>query len=79
MEILKIEPGPKVGQVLEILLEKVIEDPKKNEENSLKEEIKKLGKLSKGELEKLAKKAKEKIEIIQQKRDEMTKKKYWVT
>jgi poly(A) polymerase/tRNA nucleotidyltransferase (CCA-adding enzyme) len=29
MEILKIKPGPKVGQILQILLEEVIEDPKK--------------------------------------------------
>ena len=79
MEILKIKPGPKVGQILHILLEKVIEDPKKNEENFLKEEIKKLGKLKDEELAKIAKKAREKIEKIEQKRDEMTKRKYWVT
>ena len=79
MEILKIKPGPKVGQILHILLEQVIEDPKKNEENFLKEEIKRLGKLSDEELEKMAKEAKEKIEKIEQKRDEMTKRKYWVT
>jgi poly(A) polymerase/tRNA nucleotidyltransferase (CCA-adding enzyme) len=79
MEILKIKPGPKVGQILQILLEKVIEDPKKNEENFLKEEIKKLGKLPDEELKRLAKEAREKIEKIEQKRDEMTKRKYWVT
>jgi len=79
MEILKIKPGPKVGQILHILLEEVIDDPKKNEENFLKEEIKKLGKLPDEELKKLAKEAREKIEKIEQKRDEMTKKKYWVT
>jgi poly(A) polymerase/tRNA nucleotidyltransferase (CCA-adding enzyme) len=79
MEILKIKPGPKVGQILYILLEKVIDDPKKNEKNFLKEEIKRLGKLSDEELEKLAREAREKIEEIEQKRDEMTKRKYWVT
>jgi poly(A) polymerase/tRNA nucleotidyltransferase (CCA-adding enzyme) len=79
MEILKIKPGPKVGQILHILLEEVIEDPKKNEENFLKEEIKKLGKLPDEELKRLAKEAREKIEKIEQKRDEMTKRKYWVT
>ena len=60
-------------------MEEVIDDPKKNEESFLKEEIKRLGKLSDEELKKLAKKAKEKIEKIEQKRDEMTKRKYWVT
>jgi len=79
MEILKIKPGPKVGKILHILLEEVIEDPKKNEENFLKKEIERLGKLSDEELKKLAKEAREKIEKIEQKRDEMTKRKYWVT
>lgn len=79
MEILKIKPGPKVGHILSILLERVIEDPKINERKILKKEIEKLGKLSDEELEKMAKRAKEKIEKIEQKRDEMTKKKYWVT
>jgi tRNA nucleotidyltransferase/poly(A) polymerase len=79
MEILKIKPGPKVGQILHILLEEVIDDPKKNEENFLKKEIERLGKLPDDELKRLAKEAKEKIEKIEQKRDEMTKRKYWVT
>jgi poly(A) polymerase/tRNA nucleotidyltransferase (CCA-adding enzyme) len=79
MEILKIKPGPKVGQILYILLEEVIEDPKKNKKEFLKKEIERLGKLEDKELEKLAKKAKEKIEEIEQKKDEMTKRKYWVT
>jgi poly(A) polymerase/tRNA nucleotidyltransferase (CCA-adding enzyme) len=79
MEILKIKPGPKVGQILHILLEEVIEDPKRNEENFLKKEIERLGELPDDELKKMAKEAKEKIEKIEQKRDEMTKKKYWVT
>jgi poly(A) polymerase/tRNA nucleotidyltransferase (CCA-adding enzyme) len=79
MEILKIKPGPKVGQILHILLEEVINDPKKNEENFLKKEIERLGKLPDEELKKLAKEAREKIERIEQKRDEMTKRKYWVT
>jgi poly(A) polymerase/tRNA nucleotidyltransferase (CCA-adding enzyme) len=79
MEILKIKPGPKVGQILQILLEEVIEDPEKNEENFLKKEIERLGRLPDEELKKLAKEAREKIEKIEQKRDEMTKRKYWVT
>jgi tRNA nucleotidyltransferase (CCA-adding enzyme) len=79
MEILKIKPGPRVGQILHILLEKVIDDPKKNEREFLRKEIERLGKLSDQELAELSKKAKEKIEEIEKKRDEMTKKKYWVT
>ena len=36
MEIAKIEPGPKVGQILSILLDEVLEDPLKNEKISQK-------------------------------------------
>lgn len=79
METLKISPGPKVGQILSILLEKVIEDPKINQKEILIKEIEKLGNLSNEELAEMAKRAKRKIEEIEQKRDEMTKKKYWVT
>jgi hypothetical protein len=79
MKILKIEPGPKVGQVLDILLGYVLEDPKKNEKEFLEKEIKKLGRLPKKELQNLAKEAKKEREKIEQKRDEMTKNKYWVT
>lgn len=78
MKILNIQPGPKVGQILWILLEKVIEEPKLNERSILKEEIKKLGRFKDEELKKLAQEAKEKIEKIEEKRDEMTKRKYWV-
>ncbi|MBC7073951.1 HD domain-containing protein [Candidatus Parcubacteria bacterium] len=78
MEILKIKPGPKVGWILNILLNKVLDNPKLNQREILKKEIENLGSLSEKELEDLAKKAKEKIEEIEQKRDEMTKRKYWV-
>lgn len=79
MEILKIPSGPKVGQILSILLEKVIDDPKMNEKEILKKEIEKLGKLENEKLKELATIARKKIEEIEQKRDEMTKRKYWVT
>jgi hypothetical protein len=79
MKILGTNPGPKIGQVLDILFGYVLTEPKKNEEKFLKEEIKKLGKLSDSELETLAQKAKKEREKIVIKEDEMTKKKYWVT
>jgi hypothetical protein len=43
MEILKIKPGPKVGQVLQILFEKVVNKELPNEEEVLKEEVTKIG------------------------------------
>jgi hypothetical protein len=79
MRILKISPGPKIGQVLDILLGLVLEDPKKNEREFLEKEVKKLGKMLEKELKELTEKARAEREKIEQKRDEMTKKKYWVT
>jgi len=74
IDILKIKPGPKVGQILDVLLGYVLADPKKN-----KKETKRLGKLSEKDLQKLARQAEKEREEIEIKRDEMTKKKYWVT
>jgi len=79
MNILDIDPGPRVGQILDILLGHVLDDPKKNKKGILKKEIKKLGKLSSEEIKDMAKMAKEKRENLETKRDKMTKKKYWVS
>jgi poly(A) polymerase/tRNA nucleotidyltransferase (CCA-adding enzyme) len=79
MKILNIQPGPKVGQILDILLGYVLEDPKKNERKFLLKEIENLGKFSDEKIKEMAKKARKEREKIEQKRDEMTKKKYWVT
>ena len=79
MRISKISPGPKVGEILDVLLGFVLEDPKKNEKDFLEKEIEKLGKLSDDELKNLAQKARKEREKIEIKRDEMTKRKYWVT
>jgi tRNA nucleotidyltransferase (CCA-adding enzyme) len=79
MEILKIEPGPKVGMILDVLLGEVLENPEKNKKEILEKEIERLGKLSEKELKNLTQKARQEREKIEIKRDEMTKKKYWVT
>ena len=79
MKILKIKSGPKVGQILDVLLGYVLEDPKKNKKEFLEKEIKKLSKLQESELKKLAEKARKERTEVEIKRDEMTKKKYWVT
>jgi len=79
MKILKIQPGRRVGQVLDVLLGKVLSDPKKNKKEYLEKEIKKLAEVSEKELISLAEKAKKEREKVEMKRDEMTKKKYWVT
>jgi tRNA nucleotidyltransferase (CCA-adding enzyme) len=79
MKILKIQPGPKIGQILDILLGYVLEDPKKNKKEFLEKEIEKLGKLSDDKLKNLAETAKKEREKLEMKRDEMAKQKYWVT
>ncbi len=79
MEILNVPPCPRIGQILDILLGCVLENPKKNKKEFLKEEIKKIGKLSDKELNALSQGAREEREKLATKRDEMTKKKYWVT
>lgn len=79
MDILKEKPGPKIGQILDILLGQVLSDPKKNTKKFLKQEIKKLGSLKDKELEKKSVESKKQRDSIETKRDEMTKQKYWVT
>ena len=79
MDILKIKPGPRIGQILDILLGYVLDDPKKNKKVFLKKEVEKLGTLNDEELKSLAEKSKEEKLKVETKQDEMTKKKYWVT
>ncbi len=79
MRILNIKPGPKIGQILNVLLGYVLADPAKNNREFLEKKIKELSKLSDAELSSLARKAVKERQMIEIKRDEMTKKKYWVT
>jgi poly(A) polymerase/tRNA nucleotidyltransferase (CCA-adding enzyme) len=78
MEILHIQPGPKIGQILDILLGYVLDDPKKNTKELLTAEVLMLGKLAEKELVELAEKSKEEKFEVQAKEDENIKKKYWV-
>ncbi len=78
MEVLKIDPGPKVGDILNILLAEVLSDPKKNKRDLLIGRIKSLGDMEDKKLKKLADASRESIERVESKRDEMTKKKYWL-
>jgi len=79
MEMLNISPGPKIGQILDILLEEVLSSPKKNKKDFLTKKVKELGNLSDKKIKSLAEKARIKIEDTEIKRDKMTKKKYWVS
>lgn len=78
MRILAIAPGPKVGQVLAILLDEVLDDPKLNTKDYLLKHIAELGKLTDQEREILMNKAKEKEGKFEKAVDEKIKEKYWV-
>ena len=78
MKIAHLEPGPKVGQILAVLLEEVLDDPKKNTKENLESRIKNLKGLPDNKLADFAKKAREKKEEFETGVEEKIKKKYWV-
>ena len=73
-----IEPGPRIGKILAVLLNEVIDDPKKNTKKNLEKRIEELAKFSDGELDGLAKKARERKEEFEKGIEEEIKKKYYV-
>jgi len=75
MHVLNIEPGPRVGWILAILLESVIDDPGKNDRDELMGRAKELNRLSDEELKMQANVAEEtKAEFESGIEDEMKKK-----
>jgi hypothetical protein len=78
MRIGGIPPGPRVGQILAILLEEVLDDPKKNTTDRLETRIRALAALSDKELAALSAKARERKEKEEGAVEEEIKKKYYV-
>ena len=78
MKILEEKPGPKIGQILDILLGYVLDDPKKNTKEFLQKESEKLIKLPEKDLKVLAEKSKEEKSEVQSQEDKLVKSKYWV-
>lgn len=78
MTILGIAPGPKVGHVLNALMEEVIEDPSRNTEEYLVDRIKYLGELGEQELVALAQKGKEAKDGFERGVEEEMKKEFYV-
>lgn len=76
---LDIAPGPKIGKILNILLDEVLDDPENNTKEWLGQRARELGALAESDLEKLSKKAEEKKEEEQTKIETVSKKKYWVS
>jgi len=80
-EVMKLtgnEPGPRVGWILAVLLEEVLDDPKKNSKKHLSERVKDLNELGDKELEKKAHQADERKEEFESGLEEGMKKKYYV-
>ncbi|MFA5961471.1 MAG: CCA tRNA nucleotidyltransferase [Parcubacteria group bacterium] len=76
MSELGVEPGPKIGAILAVLLSQVIDDPARN----VKEKLIVLAKeLAKSKVEDLRKMAEEKIKKEQKKEEELIKKKHKVS
>lgn len=78
IQILNIPAGPRVGQILAILLEEVLDDPSKNKMEYLESRVKILGVLPDAELEKLGEKAREKKEEFESGIEEEMKRKHHV-
>lgn len=78
MRLGALEPGPKVGKILAVLLEEVLDDPLKNSENYLTKRIGELNGLPDAELKRLADKAKEGKEEFERGAEEEIKEKFHV-
>jgi tRNA nucleotidyltransferase (CCA-adding enzyme) len=75
MEILEMEPGPKIGAILDVLLAEVIEKPELNTKEYLSQRVTELNEI---DLLQLRAMAKEKIEEKKEEEDKIIKNKYWV-
>ena len=78
MEILNIKPSPRIGWLISIALEEVLDEPSKNEKDYLKSRINELNKLTDKELEKMSGEAKETKEEFESGEVEEIKKKHRV-
>lgn len=78
MELLQLPQSPRVGWILNALLEEVLDDPQKNIKEHLTVRAKELGKLSDAELQKLFVSAREKKSEVQGEMEEDMKKKFHV-
>jgi poly(A) polymerase/tRNA nucleotidyltransferase (CCA-adding enzyme) len=76
MELLNLSSSPRIGWILNSLLEEIIEKPEKNIKEYLIKKAKELNELSDIELKKLFEKAKKKKEEIEEEIDIKIKKKY---
>jgi len=75
MRLLNIEPGPKIGAILDVLLSEVIDDQNLNNKDYLEKRSLELNRM---DLKELRERAKEKIEEKKMEDDEEIKKEFYV-
>ena len=78
MRVLSIPPGPKIGRVIEVLMQEVIDDPSLNQKETLEARVAELGTLPDEELITIAQAAETKVEMTEDERVSEIKAKYWV-
>ena len=79
MALLKIDPGPKVGMIINALMDEVLDEPTQNTKEYLEERASELAKLSEEELRALASAGKEKIKEEEEKEVGKIKQKHFVS
>jgi putative nucleotidyltransferase with HDIG domain len=79
MEVLHVKPGPRMGWILNALLEEVLDDPKKNNREHLGKLVKSLDILGDEELKALGERGKEKKEKLEEEEIEKLHKKHGVS
>ncbi len=79
MDVTHETPGPKIGHILHILLEEVLEDPKLNTSDFLEKKAIELAKLSEKELKSMGDEAKKKKSELEEENIGEIRKKYYVS
>jgi hypothetical protein len=78
MDSLRIEPGPRIGWILNILLEEVLDNPELNVKSKLEKRAEELNELSDKELAAMADKAKEAKQEFEEGIESEMKKRHYV-
>lgn len=78
MKVLGIGPGIRIGRILEVLLQEVMDDPTKGARERLLARLPEIGKLSDEELVALADAAESRVEMVEDQRESEMKQKYFV-
>ena len=78
MKLLNINPGPKVGMIINGLMNEVLDDPAKNSQEFLEQRASELSQMTENELQSLAAAGKEKVGELEEKEIEKIKEKHYV-